>query len=140
LKLNDIKTDYTIHNIAISPVYRHDREIYTGNEEPYVVSSSPTNLPQFDVVDMDCEGAKLAILNNLSIKPRLIIVETHFDKQFSPYSSINILQTAMNDLGDSVSGHGYVGEWGANGGMKNRPRCCRVRFYNQINNIFEYSI
>jgi hypothetical protein len=116
LELNDIETDYEIYNIAIGPVYCHGREVRKGNEKSDVVSLPPTNLPKSDVLEMDCEGAELAILNNLSIRPRSIIVEAHFHKQFCPYSSIDTLQTAMTNLGYSISGHGYVGggrgEWG----------------------------
>jgi precorrin-6B methylase 2 len=35
------------------------------------------DFPECDVLVMDCEGAELPILQNLIIKPRLIIVETH---------------------------------------------------------------
>lgn len=38
---------------------------------------SPTDLPACDVLELDCEGAELDILRNLSIRPRTIIVETH---------------------------------------------------------------
>ena len=45
------------------------------------VGEAPTLLakdfPASDVLVMDCEGAELPILQNLTIKPRLIIVETH---------------------------------------------------------------
>ena len=45
------------------------------------VGEAPTILakdfPAYDVLVMDCEGAELPILQNLTIKPRLIIVETH---------------------------------------------------------------
>ena len=35
------------------------------------------DFPDCDVLVMDCEGAELPILQNIKIKPRLIIVETH---------------------------------------------------------------
>ena len=35
------------------------------------------DFPECDALIMDCEGAELPILENLIIKPRLIIVETH---------------------------------------------------------------
>jgi hypothetical protein len=37
----------------------------------------PQFLPQADVIEMDCEGAELEIIENLSIRPRVITVETH---------------------------------------------------------------
>ena len=38
---------------------------------------SPNDLPACDVLEMDCEGAEMTILDNLKIQPRVIIVETH---------------------------------------------------------------
>ena len=38
---------------------------------------SPEQLPDCDVLELDCEGAEIEILQNLSIRPRVILVETH---------------------------------------------------------------
>jgi hypothetical protein len=37
----------------------------------------PTDLPACDILELDCEGAEIEILQQLSISPRTIIVETH---------------------------------------------------------------
>jgi hypothetical protein len=37
----------------------------------------PAELPDFDVVEMDCEGSELGILRDLEIRPRVLIVELH---------------------------------------------------------------
>jgi hypothetical protein len=37
-------------------------------------------LPKCDVLELDCEGAEIDILNNLEIKPRVILVESHGSK------------------------------------------------------------
>lgn len=38
---------------------------------------SPSELPDADVVEMDCEGAELEILREMEITPRTVLVETH---------------------------------------------------------------
>lgn len=38
---------------------------------------SPKNLPTCDVLVLDCDGTEIEILNNMDIKPRAAIVETH---------------------------------------------------------------
>lgn len=38
---------------------------------------SPESLPDCDVLELDCEGSELEILNYLTIDPRTIVVESH---------------------------------------------------------------
>lgn len=38
---------------------------------------SPRELPDCDVLNMDCEGAELPILEHMTVRPRVILVETH---------------------------------------------------------------
>lgn len=38
---------------------------------------SPTELPDCDVLVLDCEGAEIGLLGGMEIRPRAIIVETH---------------------------------------------------------------
>lgn len=38
---------------------------------------SPTNLPECDVLELDCEGAEIDVLNELDFLPRVVIVELH---------------------------------------------------------------
>ena len=37
----------------------------------------PAELPECDMLELDCEGAEIAILRNVAIRPRVIAVETH---------------------------------------------------------------
>jgi hypothetical protein len=38
---------------------------------------APAELPESDVLELDCEGAEIVILRNMTIRPRVIVVETH---------------------------------------------------------------
>jgi hypothetical protein len=38
---------------------------------------SPAELPECDILELDCEGAESLILRNMTIRPRVIAVETH---------------------------------------------------------------
>lgn len=56
---------------------------FVGNAE-HVYSSKATatevlvkDLPDCDVLEMDCEGSELEILRNIKIRPRVILVESH---------------------------------------------------------------
>ena len=37
----------------------------------------PAELPECDVLELDCEGSEIGILRNMTIRPRAIAVETH---------------------------------------------------------------
>jgi hypothetical protein len=38
---------------------------------------APTELPGCDILELDCEGAETLILRNITIRPRVIVAETH---------------------------------------------------------------
>lgn len=71
-----------------------------------------SDLPPCDVLEMDCEGAEGKILDGLSIRPRILIVETHPEKALSTES----IETRITDLGyrilsrerDPTDGHVLV--------------------------------
>jgi hypothetical protein len=48
---------------------------YNSDQSKNIIS--PSYLPECDVLEMDCEGAEMTILDKLEIRPRIIIVETH---------------------------------------------------------------
>jgi hypothetical protein len=70
-RLNKIDTDYDIEHSIVATA----KQIAGKMRDPKHIS--PTELPGCDVLEMDCEGAELAILSELLISPRAIIVETH---------------------------------------------------------------
>lgn len=69
-------------------------------------SIDPQDLPECDILELDCEGAELAILQNLQIRPRTIIVECHgvFD---APASAV---RESIIALGYSVESQAVVNE------------------------------
>lgn len=42
---------------------------------------SPADLPECDVLEIDCEGAELDILQGLDQRPRLVLIEVHPDEE-----------------------------------------------------------
>lgn len=61
--------------------------------ETYAVS----DLPDCDVLELDCEGAELEIIRNLERQPRHIIAETH-----------GIFESPTNEVISALEGHGYT--------------------------------
>lgn len=53
------------------------RSIAVYGTEPHDAHVAPGNLPDCDVLELDCEGAEVDILRDMSIRPRVILVETH---------------------------------------------------------------
>jgi len=68
----------------------------------------PSNqLPDCDVLEMDCEGADTSILSNLNIRPRVIIVEIHPHKHgLEPVTVPKRLREMRYEIQAGVDQHG----------------------------------
>ena len=51
--------------------------VYGAPEQHSTLVVSPAELPECDILELDCEGAELLILRDMAIRPRVIAVETH---------------------------------------------------------------
>lgn len=70
-ELNGVKDRVGVNNAVVS----HSVAVRGGGKTRDVIEA--TNLPECNVLELDCEGAETAILDNIRITPRIIIVETH---------------------------------------------------------------
>ncbi|WP_256301989.1 FkbM family methyltransferase [Haloarchaeobius salinus] len=66
-------------------------------------------LEEFDVIEMDCEGAELQILKETEARPRVFIVETHQEKDWTEYDSVETIENLLRSSGYSVETH--HGQW-----------------------------
>lgn len=71
IRLNGVVDQVSVHHAVVGP------EIQLDGERDGATELSPEELPAHDMLVLDCEGAETAILSNLEIAPRKIIVETH---------------------------------------------------------------
>jgi len=69
--LNKVDDRVTIHHAIV------EKPIYLPGEQGRTPLLPASKLPQCNALIMDCEGAELPILQNIKIRPRIIIVETH---------------------------------------------------------------
>lgn len=75
------KVRWTVENARCSDIV----VVVHGRVEGRLPDSTPTEtipfkpeeLPECDVLELDCEGAELGILERMVIRPRVILVETH---------------------------------------------------------------
>jgi hypothetical protein len=51
--------------------------VYGVPDQHSTIVVSPAELPECDILELDCEGAELLILRDMAIRPRVIAVETH---------------------------------------------------------------
>jgi hypothetical protein len=52
-------------------------EVYGAQHHQSALVIRPEDLPECDVLELDCEGSELGILRNMAHRPRVITVETH---------------------------------------------------------------
>lgn len=68
---NEVEAEITlIHGIVGEEI-----SVYGSGTSAPVISAS--DLPECDVLELDCEGAELKILTEMRIRPKVILVETH---------------------------------------------------------------
>lgn len=96
LRLNQV-TDWTS---AYHAVVGDDIDVYGGSAGASVVD--PSDLPDCDVLVLDCEGAEIGILTTLDYRPETVIVETHGFLD-SPESAV---RDALTKLGYEVINRG----------------------------------
>ena len=71
IQLNDMPDIIELNHAVVGPNVR----VYGNTDTADFVD--PTALPECDILELDCEGSELDILQNLQIRPRVIIVESH---------------------------------------------------------------
>ena len=73
-KINGVAERVTVNHAIVG-----ERVYVYGDHEAGKPSKllSPDELPDCDVLELDCEGAEIVILENMKISPRTILVETH---------------------------------------------------------------
>jgi|GEM_PF-1776495 len=71
LKLNGVENKVDVRHAIVGPHI----SLMGGGEEGENIQ--PSELPECDVLELDCEGSEIEILNNLHHHPRAIFVESH---------------------------------------------------------------
>jgi hypothetical protein len=91
-KINELEDRINVIHGIVGPMISLNGEA----KEPDQIS--PEELPRCDLLELDCEGSEVEILQNLSIRPRDILVESHgmYD---APASK---LEDLLRDLSYSV--------------------------------------
>lgn len=86
LELNSVDADLRISHALVGEKAGEVR----FNEGADAGLVSPEELPDCDVLNMDCEGAELTILRGMEINPRVVLVETHseFDSPGSEVADV----------------------------------------------------
>lgn len=71
LRLNDVRERVTLERATVG----EEISLWGDREDGEIVP--PDELPDCDVLVLDCEGAEVTILEEMEIRPRALVVETH---------------------------------------------------------------
>lgn len=92
--LNKVEGCTNTNHAIVGSFLDHSRDSYGEPENAEIVN--PSTLSNPDVLVLDCEGAELEILSNLSSNPDTVIVETH-----------GFLDSPEKDVREILSEKGY---------------------------------
>jgi len=70
-RLNDVQQSVDVRATSVGPIY-NSKGRKVGNKK-----ITPDELPDCDVLAIDCDGCELEVLDHIEIRPRMIIVEHH---------------------------------------------------------------
>lgn len=86
---NDVQDICEIHHGVVGPAVHLPS---LREDEPQAKQVLPEDIPDCDVMELDCEGAEKEILESLENKPQIIIVETHPEFDTGPDEIRRILE------------------------------------------------
>ncbi len=91
--LNGVSDRMTVRHAVVA------RSISVWGTEPDRETVAPTDLPDCDVLELDCEGAEVDIIQEMTIRPRAVLVETH-----GVYGATTpLVASSMEEIGYTVS-------------------------------------
>ncbi|HLA64373.1 MAG TPA: hypothetical protein VK610_08080 [Rhodothermales bacterium] len=68
---NGVEDRVTVHHAVVA------RSVLVVGTEPASGVLPPASLPACDVLELDCDGAEVELLREMTIRPRVVLVETH---------------------------------------------------------------
>ena len=92
IDLNDVADIVDIRHCIVGPA------VYLRGKPENAEIIHPSDLPECDILELDCEGAENEILLKIDIEPRAILVETH-GKYDSPSQ---LIENLLEDLGYQI--------------------------------------
>jgi hypothetical protein len=99
-ELNNVSERIKINHALVGPT------IDIAGNEGDADAVSPQDLPDCDVLEMDCEGAEQNILTSMQIRPRVIIIEMHPSKYPEVTSIFDDLKQMDYDIVSQKSNEG----------------------------------
>jgi hypothetical protein len=88
IDLNNVRDICEVRNCLVGP----NVDVYERNSGSELAKIHPSEIPDCDVLEMDCEGAELDIVANMTIRPRIVIMEVHPQKYEYAEDAITELQ------------------------------------------------
>jgi hypothetical protein len=114
MSINEVDPDVRVHRKLVYPtetdeftgqakINDHIRKRLSEDYGGEFEVADPRDLPECDVLELDCEGAELAIIENLDIRPRVIILEL----ECYAYKSFYDNKRTPDEVLDCLSEMGY---------------------------------
>lgn len=112
-RMNEFSADLDIRHAVVG----RERDVYWG-DSTQASNVSPEELPECDVLELDCEGSEIDVLRGLSDRPRVIIMELHpYNYESHPLKPLELL---------SEYGYEVILRFGHNGMPINREELSTI--------------
>lgn len=105
VEVNRVGSLVTLEHAAVGPVSDRSEEMFGPSDGDRL---DPADLPSCDVLELDCEGSEVDILQQMSCRPRVVVAETHEPLgvpsadvrevlEANEYRIVNCVDAGMND-------------------------------------------
>ena len=93
-QINGVADRLTVEHAIVA------RSVAVFGDAPDRAAVAPNELPDCDVLELDCEGAEVDILPALTIRPRILLVETHGFRGAPTQTVRSLLESLGYDVTD----------------------------------------
>ena len=107
IKLNQVENRVEVKHAIVGSYFEESIERY--GETGHSTQIPPSELPECDLLELDCEGAELEILDQMEIQPRKLIIETHGFLNAETDNVIDIIENRGYNIESNVP---YLAEKG----------------------------
>lgn len=97
VRVNCVADTVTVEHAAVGPVSEQAESMFGPGDGERL---EPSAIPACDVLELDCEGSEIEVLEGMDCRPRVVVVETHAPLGVPPADVAAVLEARGYEITD----------------------------------------